>query len=307
VPFIVLLPSVLYGLHLSIQGEPLLLAISILSCILLLVPRLGFFADKPLDLVQDFEKELGVVYEKDNQVYVLPNGSETGDFALEGEFDHCRRFFAHLFTTTKEELWWVSKKQASFECFESFDPSTAEERESFIQAIHRRAKVSYPFTVAVDAESASDFIEGLPTHRHAAFRLVFIGGRHALAKSQLQVRVEQNALIAEGIVADQKVELCVIDQSLTGEPGNDFRDEGFSTGEILHSVRQSSRKHGSTGRNESKRFHLPFRGGMIDQAERRSRGVSIQQKVSQNLSSQMGSPDSITDIATRLRDLGHGI
>lgn len=272
-----------------------------------MLPRLGFLTDKPVALDQGFQKEPGVVYDQENQVYVLPAVSQTGDFLLEGKLDHCTRLLAFLFASANEELWWVSTHKDAIKSFQAVDPSIFEERDLFTKSLHSRAKVSYPFTVLVDGESAGDFLDVLVAERQQTLRFVVIGTRLESASGHLKVRAEHSALIAEGRIADRQVELTVIDGSLTSEPADDPRDERLSTSERLELVSQASRHHGSTRRNESKRFNFPFRRRVIDEAKGSLRSIPTQNQVGQNLSSQMGSANPVTDITARLRDLGHGV
>ena len=281
--------------------------ISILSFFIVVMPKLSFLSKEVVDQTPRVNLELGVVYGTNQLSFQLPSRAETGDICLVGEQSECGRFFSHLISGSEEEVWWISDSAGPPACFRCFDSSSPQEMKLFRDAILERSRISHPLTLFLADSAANKLVEELFGAQVRTFRIVYVKDKHLGANSYLMVKQEHNTLVATGKFAGENLVLRVKEDLLASEQGDDPRDEGPPAGKTLDLVGQASTNHGSPSRDEPKRFKFPFRRDVINKAKIAFGSGSSQNQISQSFGGEMRSPDAVSDIATRLRHLGHGI
>jgi hypothetical protein len=281
--------------------------ISILSFFIVAIPKLSFLSKEVVDQTPRVDLELGVVYGANQLPFQLPSKAETGDICLVGELSECGRFFAYLISGSEEEVWWIANLAGPPVCFRCFDSSSPQELELFRAMVLERSRISHPFTLFLADSAANKLVEELFGARSQTFRIVYVKDKHLGASSYLMVKQEHNTLVATGKISGENLVLRVKEDLLSSEQSDDPRDEGPSARKTLDLVGQASTNHGSPSRDEPKRFKFPFRRTVINKAKIAFGSGSSQNQISQSFAGEMRSPHAVTDIATRLRHLGHGI
>jgi hypothetical protein len=299
VTYIFFLPLLVYGFHLALAGDMSLLFITTASFLIALVPN-AFTRFAQLTEQKNPEVSEGF---PDRLDYLLPDFSITADVAVEGPAALCRSLVRQLFRESKEELWCLSD---CLECFETFHESN-ESISEFISRIENRASVAMPFNVVLEAQPQVELEAAIARLADRPFRLITLG--FSLPTSSSKFLILDNALPARVVAEIEGIQqrLILSENSLTCQPANDFGDYRAPSGSSLNLIGNSSGKHRASSRDKSKGFNFPLRRNVINKAKPSFRRLTTQNQVSEGLSEQVGSSDAISDITTRLRQLGHGI
>lgn len=234
--------------------------------------------------------------------YVLPDFLTTGDLAIQGELELCRRLAENLLGASNLELWALTD---CLDCFESI--SKYESQEEFYTKLKGRARVPLPFNLIVESEIPGELEKLLDSFPERSFRVVQLGHDNSNSLSRLWVIADGDLLKVSGEIGGEQVKLILAGDSLTREPGDDFRNERPATSSSLDLVSNTSSKHRTTRSDKPKRFNFPIRRRVIDKAQTSFSGLSNQNQIGQGFPEQVGGANAIPDIATRLRQLGHGI
>ncbi len=293
------LPLLVYGVHLALAGDLFLLLITTASFLIAFVPN-AFARFEQLTKQRDPEPSEGLQECVD---YSLPDISITADVAVEGPVELCQSFVKQLFRESKDELWCLSD---CLECFETFHDSR-ESISEFISRLENRAGVPMPFSVVLEGQLQGDLEDAIARLRDRPFRLITLG--FALPTSSSKFLILDSALPARVLAEVKGIQQSLIlsENSLTCQPANDFGDYRAPSGSSLNLIGNSSGKHRASSRDKSKGFIFPLRRNVINKAKPSFRRLTTQNQVSEGLSKQVGRSDAISDITTRLRQLGHGI
>lgn len=296
IPF---LPLLVYGAHWALAGDMSLLLITTASFLIAFAPNViarleQLTKQKNPDVSEGFPDCLD---------FSLPDFSITADVAVEGPAELCRSLVKQLFRESKEELWCLSD---CLECFETFHDSNGSISE-FIYRIENRASVAMPFSVVLEGQNRGDLEDAIARLVDRPFRLITMG--FSLPTSETKFLILDSAMPARVVAEIEGIKrrLILSENSLTSQPANDFGDYRAPSGSSFNLIGNGSGKHRASSSNKSKRFNFPLRRNVIDKAKPGFRRLATQNQVSESLSEQVGSSDSISDITTRLRQLGHGI
>ncbi len=297
--YIFFLPLLIYGIHLALAGDMSLLLITTASFLIAFIPN-AFARFEQLTKQENTELSEGF---PDRLDFSLPDFSITADVAIEGPAELCRSFVKQLFRESKEELWCLSD---CLECFETFHESN-ESISEFISRIENRASVPMSFNVVLEGQHQGDLEYAIARLADRPFRLITLG--FSLPTSSSKFLILDNALPARVVAEIEGIQqrLILSESSLTCQPANDSGDYRASSGSSFNLIGNGGGKHRASSRDKPKWFNFPLRRSVIDKAKPGFRRLATQNQVSESLSEQVGSSDSISDITTRLRQLGHGI
>ncbi len=293
------LPLLVYGVHLALAGDMSLLLIATASFLIALFPNA--FAQFE-QLTKQKNPAVSECF-SDRLDYLLPDFLITADVAVEGPAALCRSLVKQLFRESKEELWCLSD---CLECFETFHESN-ESISDFIFRLENRARVPMPFSVVLEGQLQGDIEDAIARSKDRPFRLITLG--FAMPTSSSKFLILDSEMPARVVAEMEGIQQSLIlsENSLTCEPANDFGDYRAPSGSSLNLIGNSSGKHRASSRDKSKGFNFPLRRNVINKAKPSFRRLATQNQVSEGLSEQVGRSDAISDITTRLRQLGHGI
>ncbi len=295
---IAILPLTLYGIHLAVSGDFLLLMLILLSSAVWTLPKL---LSEQNPRLHEVEETLGTgIFDEGNQLFVLPPKQITGDITLVGSTGACSRFVSHLFHDAVEEIWCLG--ELGLNCYKSIAPDSTNE----IRYLIDRSKISLPFTVIADEESWQRLTVS-PWPQDRSFRLILLSANGPSNQSNIVLSITREGVRAKGNIGDQNVDLILRDELLTSEPADNLRQERASASSSFELVGQASGKHRSSSSNESKWFNFPARRAVIDETKLRFRALSSKNQVRQSLPSEVRGSDAISDVSARLRNLGHGV
>lgn len=296
---IAVLPLLLYGFHLAFSGDFLLLFLTLVSLGINFLPRL--FREKEPVRTHDAPR-LGV-FDREHQTFILPPAAITGDISLVTQPEFGYRLLSQLFRESSEEIWCLG--EFNLDCFRKIIVGSATEEDDMAE-LSTRSRISLPFTLI--AQTAYwQRLGNLLSSENRSFRLILVGEQAINTPSQISLTVMDGGLRAVGNLGAEEVELTVRDQLLASEPADDLRNNRASAGGFFNLVGQASGDHSSARSNKSKRFNFPIGRAVIYKAELGFRTGSAENQISQGFSSEVRGADPITDIAARLRQLGHGI
>lgn len=299
VNYVFFLPPLVYGIQLAIAGDWSLLLITSVSFLIAGLPKiLGSIAE-----LNQHKSEEANENQFEHVNYVLPDVAITGDVSIEGDTDICRSFAKQLFWDSKEELWCLSD---CLVCYESLDKST-ETMAQFISRLEDRAKVPLPFTLVLESKPEGELEDLLLRLVDRPFRIISLGFALSTANSKFRILDGLMPARVSGQIAGEPKSLILSEDSLTGQPAYDLGDYGPPTSNSLDLIGGGGGKHRTPSSNKPKWFDFPLRRNVINKAKPGFRSSVIQNQMSQGLSEQVRGADSITDISTRLRQLGHGI
>lgn len=295
---IAILPLTLYGIHLAVLGDFLLLMLTFLSSAVWALPKL---LSQQNPRLQEVEETLGTgIFDEGNQLFVLPPKQITGDITLVGSTEACTSFVSQLFHDADEEMWCLG--ELGLNCYKSIAGDSTNEIRDLID----RSKISLPFTVISDEESWQRLtVSSWPQDR--SFRLILLSAKGPSTQSNLVLSITREGVRVKGNLGDQNVDLILRDELLAREPANNFRQEGASASGSFELVGQASGKHRPSSSNESKWFNFPARRAVIDKTKLRFRALPSKNQVRQSLASEVRGSDAISDVSARLRNLGHGV
>ena len=293
-----ILPLVLYALHLAVSGDFLLLALILISAGVWVLPKL--FAGKATGSPATEVNSATGIFDQDNQVFVLPSAQITGDITLLGPSEACNRFLNQLFIDSVEEIWCLG--DLGVNCYKSFALDSPQD----IAELLTRSKISLPFTVIAHSDSWQQHsVSSWPKER--SFRVVIIGSLAYSTESNLVVSFTGEGIRASGNLGERAVDLILRDVLLPSEPADNLGNDRVLTGGSLDLVSQTSREHRPASSNESKWLNFPAGRLVIDKTKLGFGTLPAKNQVGQSLASEMRSSDAISDIAARLRKLGHGV
>ena len=95
--------------------------------------------------------------------------------------------------------------------------------------------------------------------------------------------------------------------SLPGQTRDDLGDLRSPTGYSLDLIGEISTKHGSSGGNKSKGLNFPLWRAVVDPAKRSKRTIAAKNQVGHGATGEVTGANAVTDISTRLANLGHRI
>ena len=306
------LPSVAYGLALAIQGDLLLLLISVTSVLIWQLPRFSAKHDKAAEVVTESSQwpspPAGKLISLDGTDFELPTYSKIELIALELSDFKSEEFLSALLKACQEEFWLIgSYKNSDF--MQQVATSEPEDKlVAFVRAFRKRAEIPLPLNLVVtdmQAAFAKEELADLFREGDSSYRVLFLGS----VQSGSKLRVEHHSGIYRvlGSLGGIGVEFFFRELALAGEQANDHSYEGLSAGGLFDDVRQPSGQHGTTSRDKPKWLNFPTRGAVVDESKRGEARVFPKNQLSHRSSSKVGSSDAIADITTRLANLGHRI
>lgn len=297
--FLALLPQLLFGVHLAVGGDALLLCLSLLSLGIYLVPRLIQQRSKEASNLVS-EQDPGV-FSDNNQLFLLPSAAITSDIFLVGPPALSVRFLRQLFAHSVEEIW----------CLGNFDLAVYREihlggstERSGLAELAERSRLSLPFTLVAHLDDWNRVQTYFPAR---SFRTILLCNQATNSSSKLALSFIDGEIRAVGTIGADAVSLVVREQLPASEPANDAREDGVLAAGTLNLVSHASGKHGTTRSNKAKWFNFPLGRAMVSKAELGFRAGPTKNQVSESLPSQVRGANAIADISTRLRQLGHGI
>lgn len=295
---IAILPLTLYGLHLAVSGDLLLLMLILLSSVVWVLPKL---LSKQNPRLHEVEKtsETGI-FDEGNQLFVLPPKQITGDITLVGSTEACTSFVSQLFHDAVEEIWCLGN--FGLNCYKSIAPDSTND----VLDLNNRSKISLPFTVIAGDESWQRLVV-LPWPQDRSFRLILLSAEALSTQSNLVVMDTREGIRAQGNLGNQNVDLILRDELFSCEPADNLRQERAPASSSFELVGQASGKHRPSSSYESKWFNFPAPRAVIDKTKLRFRTLSSKNQVSQSLASEVRGADAISDVSARLRNLGHGV
>ena len=295
---IAILPLTLYGIHLAVSGDFLLLILIFLSAAVWALPKL---LSEQNPRLQEVEETSGTgILDAGKHVFALPPKQITGDITLGGPTEACTSFVSKLFHDAVEEIWCLA--DLGLNCYKII----AWDSSSDIRDLLDRSKISLPFTVIADEESWQRLMVS-PWPQDRSFRLILLSAKALSTQSNLFVSITREGIRAQGNLGDQNVELILRDELLASEPADNLRQERASASGSFQLVGQASGKHRSSSSNESKWFNFPAWRVVIDKTKLRFRALSSKNQVRQSLASEVRGADAVSDVSARLRNLGHGV
>ena len=295
---IAILPLTLFGLHLAVAGDFLLLVLILISSAVWALPR--FLTDHNPHL-PEVEVTSGTgILDEGKHLFALPPKQITGDITLVGPAEACTRFVSQLFIASVEEIWCIG--DFGVNCYKSIAPDSPNELLDLLD----RSKISLPFTVIADEESWQRLMVS-PWPQDRSFRLILLGSIALSTQSNLVLSVSREGIRAQGNLGDQNVDLVLRDELLASEPADDLRQERAPASGSFQLVGQASGKHRPSSSKKSKWFNFPARRAVIDKTKLRFRAMPSKDQVGQSLASEVRGADAISDVSARLRNLGHGV
>lgn len=295
---IAILPLTLYGIHLAVSGDFLLLMLIFLSFAVSELPKL---LSEQNPRLQEVEETSGSgIFDEGNQLFVLPPKQITGDITLVGSTEACTSYVSQLFHDADEEMWCLG--ELGLNCYKCIAPDSTNEILDLID----RSKISLPFTVIADEESWQRLTVA-PWPHDRSFRLILLSAKDSLTQSNLVLSITREGVRAKGNLGDQNVDLILRDELLASKPADNLRQERASASGSFELVGQASGKHRPSSSNESQWLNFPARRAVIDKTKVRFRALSSKNQVGQSLASEVRGADAISDVSARLRNLGHGV
>lgn len=295
------LPLVFYALHLAITGDFLLLALILASGGIMLLPR--FFDLRQRKPPSTEPPSNPGVFDQSNQIFLIPPPKATGDISLSGPPDICYRFLRQLFRDSTEEIWCLG--QFDFNCHRSIYLASTEAENDLAELV-ARSKVSLPFTLLAEP-TAWNQIKDLPWAEPRTFRVILVGEPKSETSSELILSVNHEGICAVGNLGADFVDLIARENLSSSQPADDFRNERASSSGSFDLISQASGKHRPSSGDKSERFNFPIRRLVVDKTKSRLKAGYAKDQIGERFAGQVGSANTITDIATRLRQLGHGI
>jgi len=309
-----LLPLALYGIHLALRGDPLLLILSAATGVIWLLPILLEPRNKPLvEVAQNqWHRPEGNRLETSEGITLLfPSGAGV-IYGVEGAASDLLDFFESFSVCLDQEVWVLSEhrlRQA-----ESMKQLSLDENRDllsrFMTDFEKRSQISFPvnlFVIEVSsrAEEISSWIESL--ENTSSLRIFYSGKLNLRSDARLLVEQKSGVFRISCNSENLTFEAFMRNLSFPGENANQLRDQGISSSELFNLIGNSGGKHSSPGSNKPKRFNLPLGRGVIDKAKASQTGFSTKNQISLNPTSEVRGSNPITDITSRLTNLGHGI
>lgn len=298
---LVLLPLLLYSIHLALTGDMILFFLIVASAFIALLPRL--LSAKVSKVEKSPEVLEPGIFTLDNQPFVLPPASITQDISLVADFETGRRFLRMLLADSGEEVWCLDS--FDIDCQKSISLSSSSS-EADIAQLSARSKISLPFSLILKSTTWPR-LSKLPWIQNRSFRVIALGEPVPGCKSQITLEIREDHVQAIGNVGGEQVHLIYREDLLTSEPADDLGNQRASTGRSLDLVSQAGSKHGTSGGDEPKWFNFPIGRAVVDKTQTGFETRVAKNQVSEGLAGEMRGADTISDVASRLRQLGHGI
>lgn len=306
------MPTFIYGLALSIEGDFLLLIISAGSVLIWLLPSFWESREKaPEQMPPSSEWPtpiLGKLVATDGSEFFWPTCSGVEPVSINLNGADRENFFGSLVAACPEEFWLIGGEFDSAFMQQVDAHQQPEQLVRFVSAFIRRAEIPLPLNLVVmDLQSAygRDEFADLFRNSKLSYRVFFSGsGKSA---SGLEVEQQQGVFRVWGNLSDKPVEFYFADLSLSSEETNQRGDERLSSGEAFNHIGNASGQHGTTRSNKSKWLDFPARRAVVDEGQRGKAGTFSKNQIGHGSPSEVGGSDPITDITARLANLGHRI
>jgi hypothetical protein len=305
-------PALVYGLSLAIQGDFLLLVISVTTVVIWILPRF-LESNKPssnpsIELAKWPEPPLGKLVSKDESDYWFPPCSKAEIVAINLSGLVVERFFESFVAACSEEFWLVGDPMRGDFMQQVSMNDEAEELMSFVKHFKRRAEVPLALNLVVtnmQAAFSRHELSDLFSSTNLNYRIFYLGENNR--GSGLDVEKQKSTFKVLGSVSGLPVEFYFAELPLAGEEANNRSDEGLTSGGTLNNIGYASSQHGTSGGNKPKWLNFPAGRAVVDKGQSSEVGLISQNQIRHGSSRQIGSPDAVADITTRLANLGHRI
>lgn len=306
------LPSVAYGLALAIQGDLLLLVISVTSLLIWQLPRLSPEKEKAAEVVIESSHwpnpPAGRLISSDGTVFELPAYTKIELISLDLSGVKSEEFLSALLKACQEEFWLIGSYKNSDFMQQVATSDQGGKLIAFARAFRKRAEIPLPLNLVVtdmQAAFAKEELADLFREGDFSYRVLYLGSGQS--GSKLNVEEQSGIYRVFGSVGGTGVEFFFLGLALASEKANDQSYEGLFTSGLFNDVRDPSGQHGTPSRDKPKWLNFPTRGAVVDESKRGEVRVFPKNQVSHRSSSKVGGSDAVADITTRLANLGHRI
>lgn len=306
------LPPLAYGFALATAGDFLLLVISMTSVVVWILPRLIESRTAELKPISESSPwptpPLGQLVTKEGAEYQLPPSPKSQLIAMNLNGLDSEKFLCSFLQACQEEFWLVgSHSQAGF--MQQISPDADSQLlVTFAKQFKSRADIPLALNLLVtdlQAALAKEELAELFKDVEENYRILFLG--RSRSEAALDVEQRNGVYRVTGIISGSHLEFYFADSALTGEQTNYRSYEGLPSSQALGNVGKASSQHRTASGNKPKWFNLPAGRVVINKRERGEVGGLSKDQVGHGSSSEVRGADPVSDISTRLANLGHRI